>query len=197
MKPEELTVESVMALDYSTLRGKAYDAVQKWFADNYYERGVYPSGYRVGTGQVALHVMFDQNRKFEKQLGILDFLPYIKPIDGILEDRYGKVKLINILAHVGLFIVVTDQGQALLTNTSYEQEKFLNIEACLEYVYTNFPYVLKDDPYNDDEVVDRVLALLEKWDKDKEGKPEAEAAVFTSCIRDLTKALYPNRVEEE
>lgn len=63
-------------------------------------------------------------------------------------------------------------------------------------MYTNFPYVPRDDPYNDNEVVDRVLALLEKWEKDKERKSEAEAAVLTSCIRDLTKALYPNRVDE-
>jgi CHAD domain-containing protein len=77
---DNLTPEKFMAIrDLNSLTSEAYDKMRKWFSDNYDKRGLKRGGYNIKTGQTVLEICLDQNIPLTKQLGILDFLPYIEP----------------------------------------------------------------------------------------------------------------------
>lgn len=140
-----LTPASILELDHSNMPIEWYRKIDRWFWDNYATKGVGKGGYwtESGTsplGQLALQLKLDQNLPLERQKGILDFLPYIKPF-----ARGAKV--INIFEHTcsefsSWSLEIYDDKIALFRNRTSDKE-FKNLNEALIYVYQYLPYELK------------------------------------------------------
>ncbi len=92
--------------------------------------------------------MFDQNKEFAEQLAVLNFIPYIKPLDDgfkyldIFENTCSETGRLSIRFKDDLFEVVkTNYGHPQV------QKDFTNMMDCLKYVYDNHPYTLRGKKY--------------------------------------------------
>lgn len=141
--PEKLTLEWYMSIDCrksSFYLKEDREKISNWFCNTYGQKGLSePFCYNTYTGQHIITIAFDQNKKFEEQLGILEFLPFIK---------YNKnnIKVISILettcsANGCYEIAIDNQDQANLTCNGFDifdQPKSL-LDTLL-YVYKKYPY---------------------------------------------------------
>lgn len=107
-------------------------------------------GYHPDTGQRVLKVAFDQNRPFEDQLQVLDFVPYIVPTETRASRRTksGLRKVIKVFdytlsAGACYYVEVLADNSAQFSTSYSEKQMFPDVTACLRYVYDNHPYELK------------------------------------------------------
>lgn len=146
-----MTIEEMMALDYWTLQGAAYHEFHQDDAE-WSKKGVIFNCYNSLTGQVVPRIVFDQNRPFEDQLGVLEVVEHIKPSaeDATIEPA----KYIAILEHTcseyGVYSVrVLSDGTSELWKITYGQAEVVetraNLEGLLRYVYDNHPYLYKEE----------------------------------------------------
>lgn len=126
------------------------------FEESYYDKGLFFGGYWSDTNQRAVSVKFDQNKPFEEQLGILEFIPYIKAN----EKNIKKIRIFeSSLSEGGAYSIEYDDSKKLaiyeIVKTSWGTNKtletFHNLEACLKYVYDNHPYEWHNDKQFDEE----------------------------------------------
>lgn len=134
---EHITPEKYMSVrNIDQYNGSVYSALQDWLQNNYMSRGVYASGEVGYYGQRFLKLMFDQNRPFEEQLGIKDFLPYIDyDYLGIFDDT---------LSANGIYELHDIHAKPKLTKTVYgrirDEKQFDTFDEALKYVYDRHPY---------------------------------------------------------
>lgn len=157
-----ITVESVMKVDslfspeYDG--GKYYKEVQN-FLGAFYNSGIYYGGNyftseNTQKSQIALKVIFDQNKPFDEQLGILEFIPYLLPVNG--RDYKTKLydKCIGVfeesLSEGGVYQIVYIEKDKIwkLIITTYGREQSLitnkDIKEVLHHVYLYHPYEPKN-----------------------------------------------------
>ena len=95
--------------------------------------------------QIHLQVDFDQNKPFEEQLGVLEFIPYIKKIKG------EEFKLVGVLEETCSFHgiyelrIYPDHTELTVTSCGHLKIVFSNVDikVVLKHVYDNFPYKRK------------------------------------------------------
>lgn len=117
----------------------------KQFVARFSKGSIEISGYRTETHQRALQVAFDQNKPFEDQLQILEFVPYIKPAK---PNRYlstEKRKIIGVFEYTLskneiYYIEIAEDGQVYFCTHIRELKEFPDLKSCLRYVYDHHPY---------------------------------------------------------
>lgn len=143
-----ITPEIFMSLDWNLVTFKWFQVLDQWFRDNYRNKGLYKGTVWSETDQVALQVMFDQNYPLDDQLGILDFLPFIKP------TKKGA-KLVGIFEHTcsqyASWMLEIFEDRVELIRTRWTDRKFKDLQEALHYVYQHHPYKLKEKSYKDED----------------------------------------------
>ncbi len=98
-----------------------------------------------GSRPQYLKVNFNQNLKFEDQLNILDFIPFLK-------SNKDDIKYVDIFEHTcaqyGCYSLdVTDLQKIKLSKIAYHrtsiEKEFTDIKLALKFVYDNLPYTKK------------------------------------------------------
>ena len=156
----EITPETIMALDYLSHPGteKYYTKIREKILSY---PGVYPSGNGVflvnnknnQRSQMLLEVMFDQNKPFKEQLGILTFVPFLKPVT--LNSNKSDLKQLKVADKtIGVFeagckekgvvelLLKENNWKVVITRYRKEEELFSNkdITKSLEFIYAHFPF---------------------------------------------------------
>jgi hypothetical protein len=142
------TPKTYMEINASS-RGEALYVACEKFISTYYDKGVYAGGYYPATNQFALKVKFDQNRPLEHQLGILDFVEYLKPFEGTKHIGVFEYTL----SEDGVYcILVSDKTKLIKTTYGHDRtiRMFDTLLECLRYVYEYHPYEKKKFKDNED-----------------------------------------------
>lgn len=145
----ELTPEVIVGLP-SDIGSGLYERVRRELFDRY-EFSVQICGHYPESNQWGLRVAFDQNVSFEKQLGILDFVEFLKPLEfkHAVDRRSGiKARVIGIMEETcserGVYSIVIEEGVWRIVKTVYgltrTVQEFSDPRECLRYVYDNLPY---------------------------------------------------------
>lgn len=155
-----ISVESVMRADYEILNSKYFKQIHNFIRGF---PGIYSGGMcHVFKGensnikqnsQICLKVMFDQFQPFEKQLGILEFVPYLLPISNFSSRYNGKFcdKFIDIFEYTlseyaNYQIVLRDETWSIINTRGLEKGIYdsKDLREVLKYVYDHMPYKLKE-----------------------------------------------------
>ena len=115
------------------------------------------------NSQKEIKVMFDQDKSFNKQLGILKFIPYLKPV--VSRDLKTKAadKIIGIfeagLAENGVYNLQLHGDEWRIVHAYYTREtvkfKDKDLKKALHYAYERLPYKGKSVREREDRDRDR------------------------------------------
>jgi len=113
-----------------------YTRTEAWLW-KYTNGSVMRDGFWSDTNQTGLQLHLDKNKTLEEQLGILEFIPHIKPD----KDGYRRVGLLEpTLSEGGIYKIRIDaEGKPALTKTVYGQTRTVKqwdtLQECLAYLY--------------------------------------------------------------
>lgn len=139
-----ITIEKIMSINFMTFQGKWHKIITNWLYKNY--TNIQFGGFVVQTKQLCIGTNFDQNKPFEEQIGIIDFISFIR------SNEEGW-KYINVfessLSRYGIYSIELKPNNARLVFSAgfkkdiiYEAETLMDV---LKYVYDNHPYQEKGD----------------------------------------------------
>jgi hypothetical protein len=152
-----ITAKAVMGMDYRGLRGDWYRKVDNWF---FSLAGIRHGGYNTETGQAYVSVCLDKGKPLDAQLGILQFVPEVKPMKdgkkhlGIFESTLSE--------HGVWSLAVSPDDSVELELTRYGRKSiegtFKSVMEALEYVHKHRYYEdsskKRDDVDKDDDEAD-------------------------------------------
>ena len=123
------------------ITGEWHQKLTHWIVENYFKRGVSASGYYPETDQLALRITLDQHLPLDGQLGILDFIPFIKPHSKGENRDYKKVGIFEeSLSEFGSWALLLSDTETILVHNRQEKQRFSNIREALQYIYKHLPY---------------------------------------------------------
>ncbi len=140
IQDNKITPQNFLDQDWNHIPKKWYDAFRKWFQENYHQKGLYPSGVWTETQQAAIQIKLDQNFPLEEQMGILDFLPHVKPnkegakLFGIFEHTCSEYAVWQLEIHPKVV--------KLIRSRTLDRE-FKTLNDAVKHIYQFHPYEMK------------------------------------------------------
>ena len=139
-----INVEYVMSLQWDSVSGKLYKAIDQWFKQFHY---IYQSGYDLITKQPTVQVCMTKSDPIGPQIAdIKTFIPYIKEQKSDVGNIMVKIVAIFecTLAEHGCYTIEIHGDKAIIVCTRYRIPEvsagFSSIEDCLQFVQQNHYY---------------------------------------------------------
>jgi hypothetical protein len=139
---EGITPEKILSgPPWWAIAGEWHQKLTNWISKNYFDRGVHASGYYPETDQLALRIKLDQRQPLDGQLGILDFIPFIKPHSKGENRDYKKIGIFEAsLSEFGSWALLLSSTETILVHQRQEKQRFSSVREALQYIYKHLPY---------------------------------------------------------